>query len=183
MEDREIVALYFARCEAAISETDKKYGRYCRYIARNILGDDGDAEEVTDDTYVKLWNSIPPSKPDPLKPYIGTVARRLAINRYEARGAKKRSAEVELVLEELAECIPDGSEDLGESLALRDALNRFVGALSERERRIFLRRYWYASSISEIARDFLIKEDNAAILLFRIRKKLRLFLEKEGYDL
>lgn len=88
MDDRQIVELYWARSEAAISETDKKYGRYCHYIAYQILSNDEDAKEIVNDTYLKIWNTVPPQRPDPLKPYVGTISRQLALNAYKARTRK-----------------------------------------------------------------------------------------------
>lgn len=184
MDDKQIVDLYWARSEVAITETEKKYGRYCHYIAYSILGDDEDAKEIVNDTYLKTWNTIPPNRPPYLKPYIGTISRRLSLNRYEAKNAQKRGGQMALVLEELNECIPDrNTENIGDSLALRDALNRFVGSLPEKTRRVFVRRYWYVSPISEIAKEYYMKESSVTVLLLRTRNKLKAFLEKEGYIL
>mgnify|MGYP003297705884 FL=1 len=184
MEDEQIVDLYWARSEAAIAETEKKYGRYCRYIAFRILQNDEDAKEIVNDTYLKTWNTIPPNRPDKLKPYVGTVCRQLSLNRYEAQTAQKRGGEVGVLLAELSECIPDrsGGADIGESVALRDALNRFVRSLPDKTGRIFVRRYWYASSLAEIAEEYGMKESAVAMLMFRTRQKLREFLQKEGFN-
>ncbi|MBR0326803.1 MAG: RNA polymerase sigma factor [Clostridia bacterium] len=145
MEDKQIIELYFARNESAIAETDKKYGAYCRTVAYRILEDRLDSEEIANDTYLRLWNSIPPQRPDPLKPYIGRISRNLALDVYDAKHAKKRGG-VTLALEELAECLPfeDGRE-IGESAALSDLLSRFISSLRERERTIFVRRYFHLS--------------------------------------
>lgn len=184
MEDRQIVALYWARSEAAITETQKKYGRYCHYIAYGILTSDADAEEVVNDTYLKLWNIIPPHRPEPLKPFVGTVCRRLALNEYEKRHAVKRGGSLTLVLEELTECLSDGDgEDIGESVALADVMNRFLRELPTKTRNIFVRRYWYTASIDEIAAAYGMKEGTVAMLLLRTRRKLKKHLEKEGFDL
>ena len=185
MEDKQIVELYWARSETAISETEKKYGRYCHYIAYQILWNDEDAEEIVNDTYLKTWNTIPPMRPEPLKPYVGTISRQLALNRYEAQNTQKRGGQTPLVLEELSECIPDtdGGGDIGESVALSDALNRFLWALPVRTRNIFVRRYFYMSSVAEIAKDFSMKESNVTMHLLRTRRKLEQFLKKEGFDL
>lgn len=183
MDDSRIVELYFARDEAAISETDKKYGRYCHYIAKNILNNDEDAKEIVNDTYLKAWNTIPPNRPIPLKPYVGTISRNLALDAYDKHHAKKRGGQCELVFEELADFIPDGGEDIGESVALSDALNRFLTSLPERTRNIFVRRYYYLCTISEIASDYGMKESNVGMHLLRTRKKLSAFLEKEGFTL
>ena len=182
MEDKQIVELYFARAESAVAETEKKYGRYCRYIAYRILENDEDADESVNDTYLKAWNTMPPHRPQALKPYLGMLCRQISLDRYEKNHAGKRFGQVSLALEELAECIPDGKNgDPGEGLALRDALNRFLYSLPEKTRKIFLRRYWYTSSIAEIASDFGMKESNVTVLLLRTRRKLKAFLQKEGF--
>lgn len=184
MEDKQIVDLYWARSEQAITETDKKYGRYCHYIAYQILSDHEDAEEIVNDTYLKTWNTVPPNRPDPLKGYVGMISNQLALDRYDHQTAKKRGGgQVPLVLGELADCIPDGDsgEDIGVSVALRDALRRFLGTLPPKTRNIFVRRYWYVTPISEIAKEFGMKESAVAMLMLRTRMKLKEFLGKEGF--
>lgn len=183
MEDKKIIDLYFARNEQAIAETDRKYGTYCRAIAYRILEDRLDSEEVANDTYLRLWNNIPPQKPDPLKPYVGRVSRNLALDVYDSKHAKKRRG-VTLALEELTECLPstDGRE-IGESAALSDSLSRFISSLPERDKVIFVRRYFHLYPIAEIARDLGLKESTTAMTLSRTRVKLRKFLEKEGFAL
>ena len=184
MEDKDIVKLYVARDETAIAETRKKYGRYCYFIAARITGNDQDAEEIVSDVYLKAWNTIPPRRPESLKAYMGMLTRGLAVNRLEENTAKKRSGEAAVALEELAECLPDHAEgNMAESVALRDSLNRFTKALSERDRRVFLQRYWYACSVSEVAAECGLTVSHVTVLLFRLRKKLKAHLEKEGYDL
>jgi RNA polymerase sigma-70 factor (ECF subfamily) len=185
MEDQQIVDLYFARSESAITETDRKYGRYCHSIAYNILEDHEDAKEIVNDTYLKAWNTIPPNRPDPLKPYVGMISRHLSLDRYEEYHTQKRGGQVPLVLEELAECIPDNDsrEDIGESVALKDALARFIRSLPDKTQMIFLRRYWYASSVTEIAKEYGMRENSVNVLLHRTRKKLKDHLQKEGFDL
>jgi len=131
MDDKQIVDLYWARREDAISETDKKYGRYCFCVANNILESDEDSKEVVNDVYMKLWNTIPPKRPEMLKPYIGMISSQTALDRYESISALKRRGErVSTALDELYECIPDRNfgEDIGDDLALRDALNRFIAS-------------------------------------------------------
>ena len=185
MEDNQIVDLYWARSEVAIAETDKKYGRYCHYIAYQILSDDEDAKEIVNDTYLKTWNTVPPNRPDPLKGYVGMISNQLALNRYEEKTAQKRGGgKLPLIYHELDECIADAdeAEDMGENFALRDALNRFLWSLPKTTRRIFVRRYWYATPISEIAEDFGMKENAVAMLMFRTRQKLKDFLKKEGFE-
>ena len=184
MEDKQIVELYWARSESAISETANKYGRYCHYIAYQILTNDEDAKEVVNDTYLKAWNTIPPQRPDPLKPYVGTISRQLALNVYKEQHTQKRGGQVPLVLDELSDCIPnpENHENIGESIALSEALSRFFRALPQKTRNIFIRRYFYMSPVAEIARDFSMKESNVTMHLLRTRRKLEQFLKKEGFD-
>ncbi len=185
MEDRDIVELYWSRSETAIAETERKYGKYCTYIANRILGNDADAEEVVNDTYLRVWHTIPPNRPESLKTYVGMISRRLALDVYEAQHTQKRNrGEVSLMLDELSECIPDAAtaSDMGESVALRDALDRFVATLPEKTRVLFLRRYWYAMPLSEIAREASMKESSVATLMFRARRELKKHLKKEGFD-
>ena len=185
MEDKQIVELYLERSETAIAETEKKYGRYCHYIAYQILYNDEDAEQVVNDTYLKTWNTIPPQRPDPLKSYVGMISRQLALNAYEKQHAQKRGGQIPLVLDELSECIPDNSNnaDIGDNIALSDALDRFLRSLPQHTRNIFVRRYFYISSVAEIAKDFSLKESNVTMNLLRTRKKLAQFLKREGFAL
>ena len=184
MEDKQIIDLYLARSEAAISETEKKYGRYCHYIAYRILENDQDAKEIVNDTLLKTWNTVPPKQPNPLKPYVGMISRQLSLDRYDRYHAQKRGSQISLMLDELAECIPDHDSgvDIGESVALSDALNRFVRSLPDKAQNVFVRRYWYASTVGEIALEYGIKESSVNVLLSRTRKKLKDFLNKEGFD-
>lgn len=184
MEDANILDLYWKRDEQAIVQTDQKYGRYCHFIAYQILTDEFVAEEVVNDTYLNVWNSVPPHYPDPLKPYVGTLSRRLSLDRVDYQNAQKRGGgQLPLVLDELAECVSGKpTEDLDQRIALREALNGFLRTLSPMTRNIFLRRYWYTQSVAEIAQEFAMKESAIAMQLLRTRKKLRQYLEKEGID-
>ena len=184
MEDTKILELYYQRNEQAIKETDQKYGRYCHYIAYRILTDDFTAEEVVNDTYLRVWSSVPPHYPNPLKPYLGTLSRRLSLDRTEYQNALKRGGgQLPVVLDELSECVSGNHEDLDQTIALKDALNSFLRSLPPTVRNIFVRRYWYTSSVAEIACEFAMKESAVAMLLLRTRKKLRTHLEKEGIAL
>lgn len=183
MDDRQIIALYNERSEAALSETAKKYGRYCRSIAYNILSNEEDCEECVNDTWLKAWENIPPQCPDSLPAFLGRITRNLALNRYKHNTREKRGGgQTPLVLEELADCIPGGSnaETAAEEALLVDVLNRFLDGLPVQKRKIFLRRYWYMSSVKEIAADFGLSESNVKMTLLRTRSKLKQTLEKEG---
>ncbi|MBQ4120569.1 MAG: RNA polymerase sigma factor [Clostridia bacterium] len=181
MTDEKIVALYWARSEDAIKETDKAYGTYCHYIAYNILREKEDANETVNDTYLKAWQSMPPQKPNPLKAFLGRITRQLSINRLEKKTAQKRGGEFALSLEELQNAVPDGSPDLADQVALADALTRFLHALPIIQRRVFIRRYWYLESIGEIADAFSMSESKVKSTLMRCRQKLKQHLIKEGF--
>ena len=180
MDDRTIIDLYFERSERAISETDKKYGRYCRYIASNILHSDTDAEECVDDAYMSTWSAIPPAKPLSLRAFVGRITRNLALNRYEHKRAQKRCAGVEAVLDEISELVAAPEGDPVDMIALRDGLNEFLGTLTRRSRMIFVKRYWYLASIKEIAADVNASESSVKVSLHRTRCELKEFLEKKG---
>ncbi len=182
MEDEEIIKLYWNRQEKAISETDKKYGKYCNTISFNILQNKEESKECVNDTYLKTWNSIPPQRPNILKVYIGKIARNLAINQYERKKAKKRDYTLEIALEELNECISSNNNvekelDYNE---LVKALNNFLSELSQDKRKIFLERYWYLYSIKEISSNNRISESNTKTILLRIRKGLKDYLKEGG---
>jgi RNA polymerase sigma-70 factor (ECF subfamily) len=186
MKDEAIIELFWARSEAAIHEIDRAYGRFCQSIAYSILRVHEDAEETVNDTWLKAWDAIPPERPHHLKGFLGRITRQLSINRLERETAQKRGAgQYALALEELAECIPDQSrsEDLAELTALRDALNRFLRSLPTEPRSVFLRRYWYAQSIAEIAAGCGMSESKVKSMLLRTRNKLRKLLTEEGFAL
>ncbi len=184
MDDQEIVALYWARSEQAISETSSKYGSYCYSIAYNILHSSEDAEESVNDTYNDAWNSIPPHRPSVLSTFLGKITRRISIDHWRRRTAEKRGGgEMPLVLEELQECVADGknTEQEFEKRHLSDVVNSFVKMLPETEQKVFLCRYWYMDSIGSISQQFGFSESKVKSMLFRIRNQLRAVLEKEGF--
>ena len=180
MDDRLIVDLYFARSEKAISETDKKYGRYCRYIASNILHSDTEAEECVDDAYMNTWSAIPPERPNSLRAFVGRITRNLALNRYEHKRAQKRYAGVEAALDEIEELISAPEESIVDTMALRDSINEFLGRITRKSRIIFVKRYWYLASIKEIADEIGASESSVKVSLHRTRCELKEFLEKKG---
>lgn len=186
MEDHQIIDLFFDRSETAISMTAEKYGRYCHYIAYNILRNEEDSEECVNDTYLRAWNAIPPHRPDNLAAFLGKITRNLALDKCKYGSREKRKQhQPGLSLEELGECILAAKdvEQIISEKELVEQLNRFLEALPKRKRQVFVRRYWYFSSISEIARDFSISQSNVKVMLMRTRKELKHFLEREGVEL
>lgn len=186
MDDREIVDLYWKRNSNAINETASKYGGYCTSIARNILGNDEDAEECVNDTYLNTWNSIPPNRPSVLSAYLGKITRNLSFDRFRRRRADKRGGgEYELVLDELAECVSGAGsvEQEAERAELVLVINSFLDTLSKEKCSIFLCRYWYATPVSKIAASFGMSEGSVSVTLTRIRGKLKNYLKERGYDL
>ena len=180
MEDEAIISLYNKRSEAAISETDKKYGKVCRGTAYGVLRSSEDAEECVNDTYLKLWGAIPPASPDNLGAYGTRIARNTAINRLKSESAEKR-AHTDTVTSELLECIPSDDVDLADKAALSMAISRFLSSETPQKRTIFVRRYFYMDTPHDIARLCRTTETAVRVTLHRLRKKFREYLEKEGF--
>lgn len=184
MEDNVILDLYFARDELAITETDRKYGRYCYSIADRILNSHEDSEETVSDTLLQAWNSIPPQRPDFLKLFLAKISRNLAFTRWRKLSAVKRGGGItELVLEELAGCIP-GREQIDDQLNARElakVIRKFLDTLPEREQDIFLQRYFYVRDAESIAVRYGMKRTNVNVILSRIRANLKTYLAQEGY--
>lgn len=180
LEDKKIVELYFARDEAAIEETSAKYGALCRRIAMNILGNDLDAEECENDTYLSLWQSIPPKKPKSLSAYAAKIVRNHALRRLEYMNAQKRRS-VLLPAEELAELIGEETDFGAEELAR--LISEFLRRSSDDERRVFVRHYFSLETLEAISSDLGFTVGKIKSILFRMRKKLREYLEKEGITL
>ena len=191
MEDNKIIDLYFQRDEQAISQTADKYGKYCLSITRGILRDDSDAEECVNDTYLRAWNAIPPNRPTKLGAFLGKITRNLSLDRYKAQKTAKRGNSLFLVsLDELSECVPDGSTGFGsgfddetEARLIGECINRFLHKLSGEARDVFICRYFYSDSIGEIARRFGLSESKVKSMLHRARGKLKKSLESEGIRL
>lgn len=183
MDDKQIIELFQQRSENAITETANKYGAYCHYIAYHILTNHQDSEECVNDTYLKAWNTIPPTIPDLLSAFLARITRSISINRLEQQSAQKRGgSQVVLSLEELEECIPSENQldTLTADSALDEVMNRFLRSLSPEVRTIFLRRYWYFCTVKEIASDLKVSEGKVKMSLYRTRKKLYSTLTKEG---
>ncbi len=183
MEDRDIITLYWERSEAAIRETQQKYGKYCYVIAYNILYSHEDAEECVNDTYVKAWETMPPEKPLRLSAYLGKITRNIALNRYAHNHADKRNTHLTEVYDEAADAIPTPEKAFSDELILKEAINAFVASLPKETRIIFVRRYWYMSSVKDIAKDYGLPEGTVKSILSRTRKRFKAHLEKEGIDL
>ena len=185
MEDPKIIDLYFDRNEAAIAETDRKYGTYCRSIAWNILQSREDSEECVSDTWLRAWNAMPPQRPGVLRQFLAKITRNLSLDRFRADHAQKRgSGEVPLALEELKECVGTGDPATeAERALLAQLIDRFLQTLSPRDRNIFLRRYFYMESHKDIAARYGMKEANVRLCLSRTRQKLRIYLREEDFPL
>ena len=183
MEDSAIISLFFERSEQAIDELNRKYGAAVKKTAANILDDRLDVEECVNDTYLRVWNNIPPHAPSPLAGYVCKIARNLAVNRYHANRAEKRSGSYALVLDEMEECIPSGVsvETEYDAKELSAAINRFLSTLDKEDRFLFVRRYWYADSVTELAVLTNRSANRISVRLFRLREKLRITLMKEGF--
>ena len=178
MDDRDIIALYFARREQAIAESEKAYGRYCMAVSMNILGREADAEECVNDTWVRAWNSIPPENPRSLKAFLGCIVRNLSLNRLRDR----KNADMTLALDELTECLPAADDGMIDGGELISTINRFLGTLPAVDRRLFVGRYWYAHPIPTLAKAYGLTNNNASVRLHRIREALRTYLEERGYS-
>lgn len=183
MEDQAIVELYWARNEQAVSETDRKYGKYLMKLAGNVLSGLQDCEECVSDTYMAAWNSIPPHRPQALGAYLSKLTRRISIDRLRRMTAQKRGgSEYALSLSELAGCVAGGTEpeDFLETKQLAAALNAFVRSLPRQERELFVGRYFFMDRLKDVAHYCGMTEGKAKSMLFRIRCRLREYLEKEG---
>lgn len=183
MKDTEIIDLYWARKEQAITETQAAYGRYCYGIAFRILNNREDSDECVNDTWFRAWNAIPPKYPERLGLFLGTITRNLSFDKWKHKNAGKRGqGRMELALEELAECVPSfaSTEDMVLTAELERMINKFLHTLPERECSIFLRRYWYVEEYSAIAERYHMKLNTVKTSLFRTRSKLKAYLEKEG---
>lgn len=186
MEDKDIVQLFWDRNKQAITETSSKYGHYCFSIAKNILDNREDAEECVNDTYLNTWNSIPPHKPKMLSTFLGKIVRNISFNKYKSVHSMKRGGyEISLILDELAEIVSD--EESVEDNVIRNELIKtiddFISTLSVEKRYIFIRRYWYSDKVTAIANQCGRTENSVHVELNRIRKKLRDYLTKRGYDI
>lgn len=184
ISDKKITALLESRSEQALKLLSEKYGRLCSSISYNVLGNRSDSEEVTNDTYMKVWNTIPPEKPHNLCAYIAKIVRNLSLDKLRYNTRSKRCGETDALLSELEECIPatDNTERSAENNELKNTLNSFIGTLDERTRKIFVLRYFACYSIADISQRLALTETNITSILSRTRNKLRKYLsDKEVY--
>lgn len=181
MDDRKIIDLFFARDEDAIRHTAERYGQRLYGLAERILRNMQDAEESVSDTYFRAWDTIPPKRPDSLFAYLAKICRNLSLKRLDWKTAAKRNAEVVCLTQEMENCIPDTRRDQElDARELGRILDSFLRTLSEENQLIFLRRYWYADTIGEIAQRYGLSEGAVLMRLNRTRSKLAVYLEKEG---
>lgn len=183
MTDEQIVNLYLQKDEAALRESERAYGAYCRALAERFVSAE-DAGECVNDAYLRAWNAIPPERPAHLRAFLARLTRNAALDRYRAHSAEKRGGgEADAVLEELSEVVGAGetAESAVTAKELGEAVNRFVRSLPRRESDIFVRRCFFADTAAEIAARYGMTEGNVKVTLSRTRKKLRIYLESEGY--
>lgn len=180
MEESRIIDLLFARNEQAIAALERNFGKPLHRLAMNILGDRRDADESVNDTYLAVWNTIPPQRPSPLAAFVYRIGKHIALKRLRENTAEKRRGNFDLSMEELEGCIPGPClEDTVSARELGQAIDRYLATLSPENRRIFLRRYWYGDSVKQIAAAFALTENAISLRLMRCREGLRAFLEKE----
>ena len=178
MEDNDIIALYFSRDDRAVAETAVKYGSTCHGVAMNILRNKQDAEECVNDTWVKTWQTIPPERPNAFKAFLCRITRNLSIDRYRQNQRRAAHVDMELILDELAECLP-AEEDTG----LKDYLNAFFVDLDPMDRKLFLGRYWHACPVKALAEMYELSPNYVAVRLHRTRERLRNYLTERGYTI
>lgn len=179
-EDHEIIELYWARSESAVHETDEKYGAKLHTLSGRILPDAEDAEECVNDTYLGAWNAMPPQRPLAFFAFLARICRNIACDKLDKLRAKKRSAEVSALTEELSACIADPTAAReAESREIAEALNSFLSTLPVDARLFFMRRYWYMDSVKAIAEKYGCGESRVKTSLHRTREKLRDYLQKE----
>lgn len=184
MDDLMIIELYFERDEKAIKETEKKYGRLCFTVAINILGNDEDSEECVSDTYLSVWNKIPPSRPNNLMAFICKITRNLSLKRLEYNKAMKRTPESLVSFTELEDVLSDSSiiPDM-ENAEIGKLISEFLKHEKSDARAVFMRKYWFFDSISDIATRYSFSESKVKNMLYHSRNKLREYLKKEGIEI
>lgn len=183
MNDSEIIELFNSRDEKAITEAQMKYGTLCAHVSKNILHNSWDAEECVNEALWKAWDSIPPQQPKHLSAFLVKIAKNIALNKYKAQHREKRgNGEIALVLEETEDLLLYGSlEEEAERKEIIKAINGFLAKQSARKRIIFVRRYWFCDSVSQIAAENGISEGSVSVMLSRTREALKKYLRKRGF--
>ena len=184
VEDSKIIDLLFIRKEQALIELSEKYGRECECIAKNILKNHSDAEECVNDTYLAIWNTIPPKSPNSLRAYIFRIIRNISVAKYHKNTCIKRNSYYDVALQELENCLTAAMtvEQKLEVNELSNLIDSFLETLDKESRIMFVRRYWYSDSISDIAERFQISNNNVSVRLSRIRGKLKQYLKMEDVE-
>lgn len=182
MEDVQIIDLYWLRDESAIRETDIKYGGFCHRMAMNILHSFQDSEECVSDAYGRCWDTMPPRRPGSLRAYLGTIIRNLSISRYRAARAQKRFGGAEVLLSELADCVPapENVQRTVEAGELSELIGSWLDTLDREDRALFVRRYWNGEAVKELAGELGLRPNALTKRLLRLRESLRRSLEREG---
>ena len=184
MNDLSIIELYFARDEEAIKQTDIKYGKLCHSVAYNILNNNEDSEECVNDTYIGVWNAIPPARPNNFTAFVCKITRNLSLKRLEAMSRQKRSQAILVSLDELAEVLSD--ESIAEGVSDEDIgklISDFLRNEKSEIRDVFIRKYYFFDSIGDIARRYDFTESKVKNMLYHTRTKLKDFLIKEGVEI
>lgn len=185
MEDNQIIELYHSRNEQAITESSRKYGPLCHRISLNILSVKEDAEECVNDTWFAAWERMPPDRPNVLGAFFGRITRNLSISRWRASHAKKRYHGMDVMLSELDECVPapDNVEQTMDEKELARLLSTWLDSLNPDDCSLFVRRYWYGDAVNALAAEWRLSPNQVSQRLMRLRKKLKVYLEKEGVSL
>ena len=184
MDDGKIIDLFFERSEKAISELSSKYGRVCMKIATNVLNNHQDAEDCVNDTYLGVWYTIPPNKPESLLAYVCRIVRNISVNRYKHNSRQKRNGTYDVCISELEECISsnDTAEDRFEAEELSRLIDEYLDTLDVTNRMLFVRRYWYLDTFETLAKMSGLRVGAVRTRLSRLREALRRFLESRGVD-
>lgn len=182
MEDEKIIDLYFERNENAIAQTALKYGRMIRSIAYGIVKNHSDSEECENDTYHITWDKIPPTKPVCFPAFLGRITRNVSFDKYDYNHADKRNPEFEVSLSELEACISTGNitEQSYDSKTLAKYISNFLRKIAVTKRIVFIRKYWYCDSISQISKEYGFSESKVKSMLMRTRNDLKKYLERQG---
>ena len=184
MDDPKLIALLFARNEQAVAAMEKRFGSRLFATAYNILNSREDAQEAVSDTYLAVWNAIPPERPDPLEGYVYRTGRNIALKKLRFLRAQKRSGQYDISLEELSAVLPGGNlEDAVDARALGQSIDRFLTTLPKQNRILFVRRYWFGDSIKQLSKAFAMSENTISVRLSRVRTQLKDYLLKEGFFL